>query len=732
MAEKGKGILVIGITHPVETRHISWFKKKCSGGWLASVFLVAGVMLYPAQACAEPGAMTARTENSAIAGIPFPGPALLPASVRISGEQYVIGNNALTATFHKTEGTLRLVKLQSQLNGLDQAWNDPNLFTIYLTGNAKPIASSSMQLVSQPEERVLAGTPGAARLSKRLPGRSLRARFSDEVAGLEVEWNAIMTDNANYLRQQITLKATREPLSVDRIEMIHAQLPAATVAGYTDGAPIITDTLFLGLEHPMSKNSADASSLVTCSLPRQSTLEKGMEWTVATGIGAYPAGQMRRAFLYYLERERAHPYRQYWHYNSWYDLNITCNNNPDPMKRMNEAQCLEVIRAFGSELYEKRGVGLDGFVWDDGWDDWNSLWNFHKGFPNGFAKLKEEALKQGSGMGAWLSPWGGYGSSKLMRVKFAEQKGYEIAGGGFSLGGPKYYAAYRDVCLNMIRDYNQNYFKFDGIGGGTMATGASARIAPDLDNLVRLLGELRSANPEIFINCTVGTWASPYWIFFADSIWRQGEDCSFKGKGNPREQWITYKDSMVHDRFASKSPLFPVNSLMYHGVLLGPTAAPGRMAPPAKDPDSLRHEIRMAAGYSSGLGELYITPALMTPESWDDLAECMRWSRSKQAVMVDSHWIGGDPLRNEIYGFAAWHPKHGGVITLRNPDDKLQTISLMLSDAFELPAGAGTAYELRSPWKSDAQKPPIKADAKTPVALSLQPFEVITLETQKH
>jgi hypothetical protein len=29
---------------------------------------------------------------------------------------------------------------------------------------------------------------------------------------------------------------------------------------------------------------------------------------------------MRRAFLTYLERERAHPYRTFLHYNSWFDI----------------------------------------------------------------------------------------------------------------------------------------------------------------------------------------------------------------------------------------------------------------------------------------------------------------------------------------------------------------------------------------------------------------------------
>ena len=321
--------------------------------------------------------------------------------------------------------------------------------------------------------------------------------------------------------------------------------------------------------------------------------------------------------------------------------------------------------------------------------------------------------------------------SHEMRVRFGAAKGYETNANGFSLGGKKYHAAFRDTCLKMIREYNMNYFKFDGIGGGTFADGAPVSIAPDLDGLLRIVGDLRKANPNIFINCTVGTWASPYWTFFADSIWRQGEDIGFSGKGNARERWMNYKDSIVYDRFISRSPLFPVNSLMYHGVVVGPTAGPGSMPPPAKDFTSFQHEVRMAAGYASGLGELYITPALMTPEAWDCLAECIQWARAKQSVTVDSHWIGGDPRQNQIYGFAAWDPSNGGVLTLRNPDDQPHTLAIKLADAFELPPGVATYFELRSPWKADVSATPIKADASLPLEFKFQPFEVITLETQR-
>lgn len=64
----------------------------------------------------------------------------------------------------------------------------------------------------------------------------------------------------------------------------------------------------------------------------------------------------------------------------------------------------------------------------------------------------------------WLLPWGGYGKPKQERIEFGEAAGYEIVSGGYALSGPKYYDAFRDACLEMIRKYGVNQFKLDGIG----------------------------------------------------------------------------------------------------------------------------------------------------------------------------------------------------------------------------------------------------------------------------
>ena len=65
--------------------------------------------------------------------------------------------------------------------------------------------------------------------------------------------------------------------------------------------------------------------------------------------------------------------------------------------------------------------------------------------------MKDAAEKYNADPGVWMSPWGGYSKPKEERIAFGKAAGYEIVADGYALSGPKYYAAFRDVCMEMIR-----------------------------------------------------------------------------------------------------------------------------------------------------------------------------------------------------------------------------------------------------------------------------------------
>ncbi len=135
------------------------------------------------------------------------------------------------------------------------------------------------------------------------------------------------------------------------------------------------------------------------------------------------------------------------------------------------------------------------------------------------------------------------------------------------------------------------------------------------------------------------------------------------------------------------------------------------------------------AFFASGTNcqELYITPSLLSPEIWDALAEAAKWSRDNTDVLVDTHWVGGDPARGEIYGWASWSQRKG-ILGLRNPKDEPGRTTVDIGRVFELPQGAAQKYSLKSPWKSDAATTPVTLSAGKEHTFELKPFEVLVFD----
>ncbi len=293
---------------------------------------------------------------------------------------------------------------------------------------------------------------------------------------------------------------------------------------------------------------------------------------------------------------------------------------------------------------------------------------------------------------------------------------------GFALSGPKYYAAFRDACVRFVREYGVNQFKFDGTGNADRVVPGSS-FDSDFAAAIHLIGELRRLKPDLYINLTTGTYPSPFWLRYADSIWRGGEDHDFLGVGPKREQWITYRDADTYEHVVLAGPLFPVSSLMLHGIIYA-RYAKNLDTDPQND---FANEVHDYFGNGTQLQEMYVTPSLLTQANWDTLAEAAAWSRANADVLVDTHWVGGDPAMLEIYGWASWKPGKA-VLVLRNPAEKPQDITVDVAQAFELPTNAARAYNMHSPWKEDRQQASVRVKAGEPHTFSLKPFEVLVFD----
>lgn len=608
---------------------------------------------------------------------------------------------------------------------------DTELFKVLL-GDGSTVSASGMKL-EDVKIVTLGEDPSAATASLRYAGKALEARFT--YGDLSITWRAVLRNGSHYLRTEMDIKAARD-LSMKGIVAMNylvaknSAYTAPEVVGNTRGAILASNHIFAGLETPMGLNSCKDEGNATHIeglWRRNTTLKAGKTWNISSVVGLVAPNQLRRSFLAYSERERAVAWRPYPVYISWYELNIDRNNAPAPSYKgnMTVEQCADVVSHWKTHFYDKYQMAPKAFVWDDGWDQYGT-WTFNPNFPNGFDEPANEAKQMGTGIGAWLGPVGGYGQSGEYRRAYWRSKG------GMQLSNEDYYNFFIRCCTNMIDRYDFRFFKFDGISAQASAIGPDegTRGEENAEAIISIERSVRQKRPDIFLNTTVGTWASPFWFHFTDAVWRQEGDYGEAGdQGTDRERWITYRDRLVYQNFIQRSPVCPINTLMTHGFILSRWGAVSKNM----DYDGIVREMRCAFACGSGMVELYNDYKLMDEIKdnqgnagalWKDLAECIKWQQEQADVLPDAHWVGGNPWdgkKANVYGWAAWNGKKS-VLTLRNPSTSAQSFTTTLREALEIPSYVRGKITLTHAFsQAELQGMPINKpiDIDTPLTLNL-------------
>lgn len=612
------------------------------------------------------------------------------AKITQKSNSYQLANKVLKASFINTGGKL-------YFNGCPELGLQPHteLFKVLL-GDGSTVAATGMKL-EDVKMVALTENPSAATASLRYAGKALEARFTYEE--LSIVWRAVLRNGSHYLRTEMDIQAAKDlPMegivAMNYLVAKNSAYTAPEVVGNTRGAILASNHIFAGLETPMGLNSSKDEGNATHIeglWRRNTTLKAGKTWNISSVVGLVAPKQLRRSFLAYSERERAVAWRPYPVYISWYELNIDRNNAQAPSYKgnMTVEQCADVVSHWKTHFYDKYHMAPKAFVWDDGWDQYGT-WTFNPNFPNGFDEPANEAKKMGTGIGAWLGPVGGYGQSGEYRRAYWRSKG------GMQLSNEDYYNFFIRCCTNMIDRYDFRFFKFDGISAQASAIGPDegTRGEENAEAIISIERAVRQKRPDIFLNTTVGTWASPFWFHFTDAVWRQEGDYGEAGdQGTDRERWITYRDRLVYQNFIQRSPVCPINTLMTHGFILSRWGAVSKNM----DYDGIVREMRCAFACGSGMVELYNDYKLMDEIKdnqgnagalWKDLAECIKWQQEQADVLPDAHWVGGNPWdgkKANVYGWAAWNGKKS-VLTLRNPSASAQTFTTTLREALDIPA----------------------------------------------
>ncbi|MGA7722558.1 MAG: hypothetical protein WCA84_15410 [Ignavibacteriaceae bacterium] len=448
------------------------------------------------------------------------------------------------------------------------------------------------------------------------------------------------------------------------------------------GQPVFNNDIFIGVEYPTVENEI-AGGKVRCGYVAGETIKKDVFKSHTSVIGvSSSSAKLEQSFMDYVDDIKINGTRPYLLYNSWYDFRNPAVTN-DSESIMNDKNVLGRLETFKKFMFDKYSIALDAFVLDDGWDNYRSLWSIDSSrFPDGFMPLTNALKSMHTSLGMWASPFCGY-DNRSVRVKWGYEHGYEKVGDFLCFAGTKDKAAFKKAMVDYTKEYNIGYFKWDGFllscnefDHGHLP-GIYSREA-FVSSYIDIMNSVRKVNPGIFLNITTGTWLSPWWLKYADCIWMQGADYAYAEDVpslNDRDKSITYRDAVLWDDLQKQHLLFPVSSLMTHGIIKGRLNFLG-----GKDEslDSFTNEVMMYFGRGVMMWELYVSPDLLSDNEWNAIASLIKWAKANKTVLQKTKMILGDPLKREPYGYI--HLKNdAGILLLRNPGIDAREVIIKLT-----------------------------------------------------
>ena len=135
-------------------------------------------------------------------------------------------------------------------------------------------------------------------------------------------------------------------------------------------------------------------------------------------------------------------------------------------------------------------------------------------------------------LGTWISPWGGYGK--------ARPNGWNTARRKASRRTPAVLAGRTEV-LRAIprglrgadRELRGQLLQVRRLGPGRRAPRAGRRVRARHRGPAATDRRLARRSARPVRQHHGGTWPSPYWLWYGDSIWRSGRDCGLRGRLDP-------------------------------------------------------------------------------------------------------------------------------------------------------------------------------------------------------
>jgi len=591
----------------------------------------------------------------------------------------------------------------------------------------------------------------------------IAVRLENVKHGLTVTVRYSIKPGATWMHKTLDITPKKdvclERLDVERISFADAHQPYTTrqitarrSAHWSPGLgqPLYTtkSATFWGIEFPAAYNFVTEKQM-TCGYLWGRTVKAGQTYrTYPAVVGVGDDGKfIRDTFMAYINAIRVRPLRLQIQYNSWFDYH----------KSVTRESFLASVNKVHTELVELRGnKPLKAYVIDDGWQDtkadWSDkVWKVNSKFDKDFARCKTAITKRNSKLGLWLSPGCLFGAQGA--IPGMKKLGWESIAPWMSMAGPKYMGKLEERMVGLA-DNGVNYFKLDGVFGhlnirnfelngdrygipympqlGTKGMSGSSKRLNDAkynelktyylvagtERLMAVFANMAKANPDVYIVISNGAYLSPWWLQHIDSVWMINAGDAAGGSSRTKE--LTYRDGCYYKLYGIENTQFPQCALFNHEP---------KKVHSGETKDTFRRYLYMNISRGTGFIELYLKTFNLKDYDWDVLSEGLHWSQDVFPTFHRSRMHGGDPKKNEVYGYTAWTAEQG-YISIHNPSGEEKKYTLKLDRAFGLVPNSGT-FKLSSPIADCTAGLQAEYSYGDMITLTLKPREIRILNFDK-
>lgn len=389
-------------------------------------------------------------------------------------------------------------------------------------------------------------------------------------------------------------------------------------------------------------------------------------------------------------------------FNSWYDnmKDITDSNIQESFNEIEKG-------------FTQYGVNpLDSYVVDDGWTNYSSFWDFDRSankFPNELYNSSSQVNKMGSNFGLWLGPRGGYGTEQQI-ANYIANNGFgsrnERSGNDINVSDGRYLdKLVNEIFVNYQDKFDINYWKLDGMLLKPSSNSANAHtttndlctISETYERWTDMFETMRKNRPDLWINMTSYANPSPWHVQWVNSVWMQNTGdtgYSYKAGDTDEKAMLTFRDGDYYEFFTKNQWQLPNKYFYNHDPVYAKTAhnvpgGPGRQI--EYTTDELREHLYMLGTRGTAFWEYYYSPSMFDNEKWQVNAEAANWIEDNFDILQKSKMFGGDPEKEQVYGYSCWNGNQG-IVSIRNPKNVEQTYTLKLDEKVGVSSGVKNVY----------------------------------------